>query len=294
MAPSPPRRFLDHLDRLDPLPSEIAAAEKHAQTIKTRLQLCFGPKTTLKMVGSHARGSAVRSLSDVDYFAMLPRAEARWDEQYVRSENFLNRVKSELAGRYQKTDISRSGQAVVLHFKAGERPVDVVPGFFLGFRGSTPIYRIPAGYDGQWLDTSPESHNRFLRRADEESRGKLKYLTQLVKFWKNCRSIEVPLSSLHVELLLSKSGICSGVKSYPAMLAMLFDLLHTRKCASFADPLNISGMVRSASSASRLTSVIEAVEHARNLSMRGIRAEAAGHMTEANACWNRVFNDRLP
>jgi hypothetical protein len=246
------------------------------------------------MIRSHARGSAVRSFSDVDYFAMLPRAEARWDEEYVSSENFLNRVKRELSGRYKNTDLSRDGQAVVLHFKAGERPVDMVPGFFLEFRGKIPIYRIPAGFDGRWLDTSPESHNRFLRSADEESGGKLKYLTQLVKFWKNCRSSEVPLSSLHVELLLSKSGICSGVKSYPFMLFKLFELLRSRKCAAFADPLNIFGMIRSASSAARLTSVLEAVENAYEWSMRGLQAAKSLRFAEANTCWDRVLNGHLP
>ena len=66
----------------------------------------------------------------------------------------------------------------------GNRPVDVVPAFFHDFVDGRPIYYIPSGDGEYWIRTSPQAHNAHLRTADERSGGKLKYTSQVFKWWR--------------------------------------------------------------------------------------------------------------
>ena len=71
------QRFQELLRRIQPLSTEIALAESHANTIKGRLMVSFNVKKFLA-VGSHARGSAIRHSSDLDLFVLIPSEMARW------------------------------------------------------------------------------------------------------------------------------------------------------------------------------------------------------------------------
>lgn len=57
-----------------------------------------------------------------------------------------------------------------------------------------------------------------------------------MKFWRQCRTPGVPLSSFHIEMLLATSGICDGPKGYAACITELLQLLAQRECQGFRDP----------------------------------------------------------
>jgi len=193
------------LAKIAPVQGEVNRVLVHGGSIKSRLDTSFRLRKFMK-VGSHARGTAIRGFSDIDFFAVLARDDARWGKQLVSSATFLENIRRDLIDRYPNTTVSRDGQAAVVHFAGGHHQVDVVPAIFQGF-GSTkaPIYRIPDGYGG-WLSTSPESHNRFIGDADARSGGKLYRTAKLFKFWRECRSPRIPISSFHIELVLSGSA----------------------------------------------------------------------------------------
>lgn len=230
------------LQRLQPLLNEQLAARRHADAIKARLSGAFKLRA-FQIVGSHARSTAIRHLSDVDYFAVISRDDARWGGQYVNSSTVLDAVRDELQFRFPATDVTRDGQAVVVRFRQSEFPVDVVPAIFGEFRqGTGPVYAIPDG-GGDWLRTSPPAHNAFIKRADQRSGGKLKKTAQLIKFWRECRQPRVPLSSFHVEVMLADTGVCEGAKSYSRCLSEAFGILARRGGRAYQDPLAISGYI---------------------------------------------------
>ena len=138
------RRFQTLLARIQPLETEVAAAYAHAESVKARLQTCFKLRK-FRVVGSHARRSAIRSYSDVDYFTVLGREEVRWGEAYVQSSTILERVREDLSDRFWQTRISRDGQAIVLNFGNGVSAVEVVPAFFGEMGAKWPVYLIPDG-----------------------------------------------------------------------------------------------------------------------------------------------------
>lgn len=278
---------------LQPLPSEQIAARRRAKMIEGRLSGSFGLKR-LQIVGSHSRATAIRRLSDVDYFAVISRSDARWGGKYVSSATVLDAVRDDLRFSFPATDISRDGQAVTLRFGQAEFPVDVVPAIFREFRQSVgPVYEIPDGTGG-WLTTSPLAHNRFIREADGRSGGKLKRTAQLIKFWRECRQPRVPLSSFHVELVLADTGVCEGAKSYSRCLEEALTMFARRRSQAYRDPLGISGYVPAARTESQRGSNMSALEWASDHASRAYDAEAAGNYDEAVRQWDIVFNGTFP
>src|SRR6185369_1381794 len=94
--------FLTLIDRIQPLQGELIHADSHTATIEARLEKCFQIKK-FGIIGSHSRGTAIRTFSDVDLFVVFSRDDARWGGRYIDSKTFVNRVKSCLAGRYLGT-----------------------------------------------------------------------------------------------------------------------------------------------------------------------------------------------
>ena len=157
----------------------------------------------------------------------------------------MQNVRDAIRSRFPDTDVGRDGQAVVVRFADGEDPVDVVPGVYGGpGPNNYPKFFIPDGA-GDWMPTSPQAHNKFI--AERDGGGKLPNVARLAKWWRICRSPNVPLSGFHVEMLLANSGICTGVKSYARCFSELLDLLERRGGAALQDPIGVSGYIKAAS-----------------------------------------------
>ena len=281
--------FQNLLSRIQPLQSEIDKAEGHAQTIKSRLEKSFGLRKFL-LVGSHSRGTAIRGFSDVDFFSLIAREDVKRANGYVSSATVLENIKKSLSDRFTDTDMRIDGQAVVVQFNGGDFSVDVVPAIFREMSANNwPTYFIPDGY-GDWMKTSPEIHNRYLKDADEKSRGKLKFVTQMIKFWKENRNPSVPISLFHTELLLAAFLVCAGVKSYAECITEAFQLLAKRNCGAFRDPVNISGNVNAANTEAKRIYTLDKVIYARDHGKKAMYAENQNDHDEAIRQWKIVFN----
>lgn len=285
--------FKTLLDRIQPLASEIQKAAGYAHTIKRRLEETLALKK-FETVGSHSRETAVRKHSDVDYFAILSRDEARWGTGWVSTDTLLKRVRDQLSQRYPQTVVRRDQQAVTVRFLGGEYGVDVVPAIYSGpSQDGWPIYAIPNG-GGGWLNTSPPLHGRYIKEADKRSVSKLTRTTQFVKWWRVCRTPQVPMMSFHLEILLAAKEICVGPKSYARCLAETFHLLHERECRPFRDPMKLSGDIPAVTTEFQRKVAMTSVDHALDHASRAIYAEEHGNQAEAWRQWNIVFNDQFP
>jgi hypothetical protein len=142
--------------------------------------------------------------------------------------------------------------------------------------------------------TSPSSHNRFLEEADARAGGKLKYVAQIFKDWRNTRANVVPISGFHAELLLAESGMCEGARSYAAIFSDLLARLSTRGCAALRDPVGISGLIAASGSESKRESAVATVNDASWHAQRALGAERSGDVGEAWRQWNVVFNNLFP
>lgn len=281
------------ISRIEPSVTELASATQHANTIKTRLQASFRLKK-LMIIGSYSRKSYISGSSDIDVFAVLARNEMRWGGSYVNSTTALDNLRKDLEGRYPSTTIYKDVHAIVVDFSGTRSHVDVVPGFFAEMTSQNwPLYSMPDGA-GRWMRTCPELHNVYIKQKDDASGGKLRRSAQLIKFWRECRSPTIPLTSFHIEMLLAANGVCEGIKSYADCITETLQLLAQRECQALRDPLGIAGDIFATRSYQQRETTLRSIVYSRDHAKAALRAEQYGNVSEAKRQWDIVFNGKFP
>lgn len=247
------------------------------------------------VMGSFERGTATKGASDIDLLAVVERKEVTWGNSFKSSATVLGTFRDVLLGRFRATEIGRDGQAVVVNFADAQHRVDVVPGFYEdqdGYRNH-PVFRIPDG-EGNWMRTSPSSHNRYLQGEDARSRGHLRAIAMVFKYWCITRATPIPISGFHVELLLASRGLCAGVQSYSAKFRDLLAELARRDCAALNDPIEISGRIFACGTEAKRTQALKTVAEAAYHANQAVAAEAQEDFPEAWRQWDIVFNGNFP
>lgn len=283
--------FQEFLHSIAPTRPQVDAAERHLGTIKARLSEVYLVKKYIT-AGSYSRGTFIRGKSDVDMFAVIARECFRRGDSYVSSGTFLNKVKSEMYARFTSTTVRRDVQAVALEF--GDCSVDIVLAFYAGATPKGwPLYYIPNGTNG-WMRTSPGLHNAYVKREDEAAGGKIRGTAQLLKFWRECRTPRVPLSSFHIEMVLASAGICKGAKSYAACVTQALQELAAKECRGLPDPMKVSGNIPSVRSEAQRERALASVRFSRDHAKSALQADYPGNLSEARRQWDIVFNGRFP
>lgn len=285
---NPRANFFRLIRKIQPTGGEINAAIKNVDSTKRRLQKSFNLRK-FQRIGSHARSSAIKSYSDLDFLAVLARNETKWGGSFVKSNTILDRVSKDLNSRFVSTAIRRDAQAIVLQFGRGQKSMDVVPGIFHEMRNKRPVYLIPDGY-GDWMETSPDAHNTFINKENLRSKEKLKKIAQLIRYWKYSRASDIPISSFYIDLLLAHSEICLGAKSYPMIMYEFLKLMSDRGCRGLRDPLGIAGIVYAVKTDAQGNKLVSYVENSLNHAAKAVVAENGKQFKEANRQWNMVFN----
>lgn len=267
-------------------------AQQHLFAIKNRLTTVFNIRK-FPATGSFGRGTSIRGGSDVDLMALISRKDFKWGDDLVTSATALQRIRRELLARYPTTPIHTDVNAVVVEFSQGAS-VDVVPAVFEGMLPNNwPLYQIPDG-DGGWMPSCPEMHNKFIREADEQSRGKLRRVVQFVKHWRECRAQRVPISSFYIEMLLASEELHSVGKNYATCVMEAFQLIAQYECRALKDPLGIARYIRAVKSEAQRESALSSVRFARDQAEAACLADYAGDPNEAWKRWNTVFNNYFP
>lgn len=283
------RHFSALLLRIQPTEAERARAAQHIAVIKVRLKTVFDISTT-RITGSAARGTSIRGGSDTDLFAVFRKVNFTRGGGLIGSDTVLDHVRRQLLMRYPSSDVGRDIMAVTVRFSDGHQ-VDVVPALFDSFRETHPVYLMPDGMGG-WMQTAPSLHDQYIQKANSISGGKLRYVAQMMKYWRACRSPQIPISSFHLEMLLAQEGTCRGVKSYAACLRDTFRVLAARSCRDLQDPLGISGYIPAARTDNQREIASASIASSRNHVNSAVELEAVDS-GESIRQWNLVFNYRF-
>ncbi len=183
-----------------------------------------------KPFGSFARKTKIQPLDDIDMLVMLNGQDAQvvqasWDSYtflvsttselsplrpyvdeygWVSSTKILGQFKGGLkqVQNYRKSEIKRTGVAVVLNLLSYDWAFDIVPALPIAdWTGSTLHYLIPDGR-GNWMRTDPRIDQELVTSANQNQNGYLLPLIRLIKYW-NVRSRAAPrLASYYLESLL--------------------------------------------------------------------------------------------
>jgi hypothetical protein len=238
--------------------------------------------------GSFAQGTFNRGERDVDIFAVISRKDVTWGDNWVASTTALKNMREQLLLRYPTTPIGTDVKADVIPFSQGAS-VNVVPAVFDQMNGNRPGYFIPDG-NGDWMTTSPELHNSFIKEANVKSGEKLRHVAQVLKYWRECRSPSVPLSSFYMEMILATEGICVGVKSYAVCVTETLQLLAQRECRALQDPVGIAGNIPCVKTVAQRTNALAAARHSRDHAKDACVADYSGNVEKTWRQWDIVIN----
>jgi hypothetical protein len=218
-------------DRVN-LPAEKAEEYRaQAQRLQDRLEnyLEEHPDFSLRRMilsGSLAKGTALRSLNDIDVALYITGSDAPQDVA-----SLLKYLKEKLGkafgGSFSPDQVTTQTYSVTVSFKGSGLDVDIVPVLYAGkpeWRGN-----LISQDDGSFLETSIPLHLSFAAKRKSKQKRHFAQVIRLVKYWaarKKSEDQNFRFKSFMIEMILAK--LCDeGVdfSDYPEALQAFFTYL---------------------------------------------------------------------
>lgn len=282
--------FDQFLPKLSTSRQETQSAASHRASVEARLKSDFNLVTMFR-TGSFGAATNVRSHSDVDYFAVIPRTNLKQD-----SGRTLASLAESMRARFPSTaNIRVNGPGVQIPFgdEGAERveiiPVDETGKTMLGFRQ----FDMPDGLGG-WKFSAPESHKAWVDSLDAKLNGKLKPLIRLLKAWKFYRN--APIRSFYLEMRAAALMRKENVILYDIDLKNILGALWSDQLADIPDPRfpDDSFVLTACSSETSRVDALSKLGNAALWSAQAMNEKNASRPGAAIAKWNLIFSDQFP
>ena len=278
--------FRDFLKKLTPSNRETVAAKRHRASIQQCIDVNFQLGRFWR-TGSFGNGTSISGYSDVDYMASISGTSLHW-----RSSVSLAKLSQALATRFPNTGVRTSCPAVLVPFGAdASEATEVTPAHYLRASDGFHIYDIPDCSDG-WTKASPDTHNTYVREADQRLSNKVKPLIRFIKAWKYFQN--VPISSFYLELRIAKYASNKNSIVYSIDVHEVFALLDRVGLARIQDPMGVSGYVSPCRSDSELSTAKSRLTTALSRARKAREAEKVGHVKDAFDWWDKLFAYKFP
>lgn len=274
-------------ERLTPTGGESEAAKQHRASIEACLKANFGIYRFFR-TGSFGNGTSIRSYSDVDYFASIPRKNLTQN-----SYTTLRKVRDVLDDRFPDTGVTVSTPGVLVPFGTdASESTEVVPADFVKKdENGYHIYEIADGAGG-WTRSSPDVHNAYVAYVDDKLSGKVKPLVRFLKAWKYYR--DVPISSFYLELRVAKYAAGEKAIIYSIDVKNVLKVLWDNQLAAIQDPMGISGHIYPCSTDAKKSDALSKLLTALVRAKKAREAESADKIPDAFYWWNLLFDGYFP
>lgn len=295
------------------LPKDKADAYRaQARGLREKLENYLGehPDFSLKKImlaGSLAKGTALRSLNDIDVACYISGADAPHDVAALLT--YLAERLRKAYPNFSPDQVKPQTYSVTVSFRGSGLDVDVVPILYNGdpqWRGN-----LVSQDDGSFLETSIPMHLEFTRKRKDAQPTHFAQVTRLIKFWARNRKQEndnFRFKSFMIELILAH--LCDkglDLSDYPEALQHFFTYIATSdlrkrivfedyyKAAtanSFKEPIQIIDPVNPKNNVTRLyteaqaTAIVDAALDAGDAIDAALAAPTKG---ETVYYWQKVF-----
>lgn len=244
------RQHIDHKELVhfaeDKVNLPKTKADEHraqANRLRDKLEgyLADHPDFSLRKMylsGSLAKGTALRSLNDIDVAVYISGADAPSDVQKLLA--YLATKLRQAFPNFGPDQVKPQTYSVTVSFKGSGLDVDIVPVLYAGL----PDWRgnLVSQDDGSFLETSIPLHLEFCRKRKRKHETHFAQVVRLVKFWARRMKQErdgFRFKSFMIEMILAK--LCDdGVdfSDYPEALQAFFTYIarsNLRERIVFAD-----------------------------------------------------------
>jgi hypothetical protein len=295
------------------LPKEQADEYRaQARRLREKLEgyLSEHPDFTLRKMmlsGSLAKGTALRSLNDIDVACYISGANAPNDVQALLQ--YLAERLRKAFPNFSPDQVQPQTYSVTVSFRGSGLDVDVVP---ILYDGDLQWYgNLVSQDDGTFLKTSIPLHLEFARKRKSAQETHFAQVVRLAKFWTRVMKRErdgFRFKSFMVEMILAHlQDNGADFSNYPEALQSFFTYIATSNLrqkivfadyykpstvGSFAEPMQIIDPVNALNNVSRLYSaqnVDAIVEAALDAGDAIDAARAAPTKGETVYYWQKVF-----
>lgn len=279
--------FVDFEKKLTPTSGESDAAKNHRASIEACLKSNF-EMTRFFRTGSFGNGTSISGYSDVDYFAEIPTGNLN-----ANSTTALRQVRDALDKRFPNTEVRVSCPAVLVPFGTdAKESTEVTPAYYVeDTEDEHKVYEIPDCSD-DWMKSSPDAHNAYVREVNEDLGGKVKPLIRFIKAWKYYRY--VPISSFYLELRVTKFVEGQSSITYDEDVKRVFAHLDTIGLANMQDPMGISGYISPCSTDAKLEDAKSKLSTALTRARKAYEARLKGNIEEAFSWWDLLYGGNFP
>jgi hypothetical protein len=208
-------------------------ADEHraqARRLRERLEsyLQEHPDFTLRKMllsGSLAKGTALRSLNDIDVACYISGADAPGD--VPRLLNYLAERLRKAFPNFSPDQVKPNTYSVTVSFKGSGLDVDIVP---ILYSGNPDWYgNLVSQEDGSLLETCIPRHLEFIRKRKQARETDFAQVVRLIKFWAARLKREQEgfrLKSFMIELILARlADTGHDLSDYPEALQQFFTYL---------------------------------------------------------------------
>ena len=273
------------------------------------------PDFTLKKMllsGSLAKGTALRSLKDIDVACYISGAEAPHEIKALL--DYLAERLRKAFPNFSPDQVKPQTYSVCVSFRGTGLDVDVVP---ILYDGDPQWYgNLVSQDDGSFLKTSIPLHLEFTRKRKQAQETHFAQIARLIKFWARLMKKErdgFRFKSFMIEMILSK--LCDqglDLSDYPEALQHFFTYVATSNMreriifsdyykpsavGSFSEPVQIIDPVNAANNVSRLYSdaQADAIVDAALEAGEAIDAALAAPTKQLTVYyWQKVFGPSFP
>ena len=214
-----------------------------ARRLREKLETYVGehPDFTLRKMmlsGSLAKGTALRSLNDIDVACYISGADAPSDVRKLL--DYLAERLRKAFPNFSPDQVQPQTYSVTVSFRGSGLDVDVVP---ILYSGDAQWYgNLVSQEDGSFLETSIPLHLEFAAKRKRAQEKHFAQVVRLVKFWARLKKQEnegFRFKSFMIEMILAK--LCDdglGFSDYPEALQHFFTYVarsNMRELIVFAD-----------------------------------------------------------
>lgn len=295
------------------LPQEKANEYRaQARRLRERLETYLDehPDFTLRKImlsGSLAKGTALRSLNDIDVACYISGADAPHSTRALL-EYLAERLRNAFPN-FAADQVKPQTYSVTVSFRGSGLDVDVVP---ILYDGDPQWYgNLVSQEDGSFLKTSIPLHLEFAGKRKKAQEKHFAQVVRLVKFWAQRQKQErdgFRFKSFMIEMIMAK--LCDDgldLSDYPEALQHFFTYVATSglkeqiafndyyafsTIGSFSDPMRIIDPVNALNNVSRLytsTNMNDIVEAALDAGDAIDAALAAPNKQLTLSYWQKVF-----
>ena len=233
------------------LPRDMAnELRAQARGLRERLEtyLSEHPDFTLKKMllsGSLAKGTALRSLNDIDVACYISGADAPQDVSKLL--DYLAERLRKAYPNFKPEQVKPQTYSVTVSFQGSGLDVDVVP---ILYDGDPDWYgNLVSQDDGSFLRTSIPRHLEFAKKRKQAQQTHFAQVVRLVKYWAKRMKAENPgfrFKSFMIEMVLAKlSDDGLNFSDYPEALQHFFTYLarsDLRERIAFQDYYSLSAV----------------------------------------------------